>query len=90
MLWARRRLRRRVLYEGPLKVIETNGPWGVYEGERIVLGQGTSFHDDLGVRIREAFQPGAADALEAGRPLPESFELPRVRIEIKRLRHPPL
>jgi hypothetical protein len=85
-MWVRRKLRRRLSYEGRLKVIETNGQWGVYEGERIVLGDGLSFHDDLGVRIREAFQPGAADALHDGNPLSESFELPRVRIEIKRLR----
>jgi hypothetical protein len=80
-MWPRRR---RLTYQGRLKVIESTGQWGVYEGERIVLGDGMSFHDDLGVRIREAFQPGAADALEHGRPLSESFELPRVRIEIER------
>jgi hypothetical protein len=85
-MWTRRRLRRRLSYEGRLKVIESNGQWGVYEGERIVLGEGMSFHDDLGVKIREAFQPGAAEALERGDALGESFELPRVRIEIKRLR----
>jgi hypothetical protein len=77
--------RKRLTYEGPIKVIESNGQWGVYEGERIVLGEGTSFHDDLGVRIREAFQPGASEAFGKGEPLTESFDLPRVRIEIKRL-----
>jgi hypothetical protein len=82
-MWPRRR---RLTYQGRLKIVESNGQWGVYEGERIVLGDGMSFHDDLGVRIREAFQPGAADALEQGRPLSESFELTRVRIEITRLR----
>ena len=73
-------------FEGRLKVIESNGQWGVYEGERIVLGDGRSFEDDLGLKIREAFQPGAEDALKRGEPLGESFELPRVRIEITRLR----
>jgi len=85
-MWARRRLPRRLSYEGRLKVIESNGQWGVYEGERIVLGDGRSFQDDLGVKIREAFQPGASDALQRGDSVGESFEMPRVRIEITRLR----
>ena len=59
---------------------------GCLRGERIVLGDGRSFHDDLGVRIREVFQPGAEDALKRGTALGESFELPRVHIEITRLR----
>jgi hypothetical protein len=39
--------------EGRLQVIETTGPWGVYAGERIVIGSGESFRDDLGIKIRE-------------------------------------
>ena len=31
---------RTVRYSGPVKVIETTGQWGVYAGERIVLGDG--------------------------------------------------
>jgi len=78
------RLRYRTLrYSGPLKVIETTGQWGVYAGERIVLGDGRSFEDDLGLTLRKAFQPGAATALEEGEALPESFELGRVEIEIR-------
>jgi hypothetical protein len=80
----KRRLRRRtVRYSGPLKVIETTGQWGVYAGERIVLGEGRAIEDDLGVKIRKAFQPGAADALERRQALPESFELSNVEITIR-------
>ena len=46
--------------EGQLQVIETTGAWGVYAGERIVIGSGDSFRDDLGVKIRETFEAGAA------------------------------
>jgi hypothetical protein len=62
-------------YRGPAKIIETTGQWGVYAGERIVLGDGQALEDDLGLRIRKAFQDGAAAALAQGRPLPEAFEL---------------
>jgi hypothetical protein len=80
----RPRLRQRtVRYTGPLKVIETTGQWGVYAGERIVLGEGRAIEDDLGVKIRKAFQPGAADALESRQALPESFELSNVEITIR-------
>jgi hypothetical protein len=74
---------RTVRYSGPVKVIETTGQWGVYAGERIVLGEGRALEDDLGLKIRKAFQPGAANALERGRPLPESFEVADVEITIK-------
>jgi hypothetical protein len=74
--------RRTVRYSGPVKVIETTGQWGVYAGERIVLGNGRALEDDLGLRIRKAFQPGAAAALERRDPLPESFELRDVEITI--------
>jgi hypothetical protein len=63
-------------------VIETTGQWGVYAGERIVLGEGRALEDDLGLKIRKAFQPGAAEALAEGGPLPESFELADVDIRI--------
>jgi hypothetical protein len=33
--------------------------------------------------LRKAFQPGAAEALERGEPLSESFELPDLMIEIR-------
>ena len=78
---------RRIRYRGPAKVIEMTGAWGVYAGERIVLGNGRSLEDDLGLKIRKAFQPGAADALGRGAPLPESFELADVEIQIKVHRH---
>lgn len=77
-LWKRCKLRR-------VKVIETTGQWGVYSGERIVLGDGTSFRDDLGVRIREAFEPGADEKLHEGDSPSEAFELDRARITIERL-----
>jgi hypothetical protein len=70
-------------YRGPAKVIETTGQWGVYAGERIVLADGMALEDDLGLRIRKAFQPGAADALERGEPLSEAFELDEVEIVVK-------
>lgn len=73
---------RTVRYTGPVKVIETTGQWGVYAGERIVLGEGRALEDDLGLKIRKAFQPGAAQALADGEPLPEAFELADVDIRI--------
>jgi hypothetical protein len=79
-LWLRPRS---VRYIGPVKVIETTGQWGVYSGERIVLGDGRSLEDDLGLKIRKAFQPGAAEALARREPLPESFALADAEITIK-------
>lgn len=70
-------------YSGPLKVIETTGQWGVYAGERIVLGDGRAVEDDLGVKIRKAFQPGAAAALARQEALSESFEMADVQITIR-------
>ena len=62
---------------------ETTGAWGVYAGERIVVGQGESFRDDLGIKIREMFEDGAAEALRDGRSPSERFELPSVRVTIE-------
>ena len=76
-------MRTRIRYRGPARVIETTGQWGVYAGERIVLGDGRALEDDLGVKIRKAFQPGAANALERNEPLSESFSLADVEITIK-------
>jgi hypothetical protein len=76
---ARRFERQKLEIEGPLRVIETTGQWGVYEGERIVVGSGLSFRDDLGVMVREAFDPGFDDG---GTPS-EPFALPRVRITVE-------
>jgi hypothetical protein len=84
----RRRRHPTVRYHGRAKVIETTGQWGVYAGERIVLGDGRSLEDDLGMRLRKAFQPGAAAALESGAPLPESFDLGEVEITIRLRRRP--
>ena len=81
-LWSRRSVR----YTGRLKVVETTGQWGVYAGERIVLGDGMAVRDDLGLRLRSAFQPGAADALRHGDTTGEAFEIPNVRIKVKRVR----
>ena len=69
--------------EGRLQVIETTGAWGVYVSERIVIGSGESFRDDLGIKIREMFEAGAADALREGRSPSERFELPSVRVTIE-------
>ena len=74
---------RRLEIEGPLQVIEISGAWGVYAGERIVIGPDESFRDDLGVKIREVFEEGAADALNDGRSPSERFELPSVRVTIE-------
>jgi hypothetical protein len=74
---------RKLQVEGRLKVIETTGAWGVYAGERIVIGGDESFRDDLGVKIREAFEDGAAEALREGRSPSERFELPSVRVTVE-------
>jgi hypothetical protein len=79
---------RKLELEGRMQVIETTGAWNVYAGERILLGAGDSYRDDLGVRIREAFQEGAAEALEDGRSPSERFELARVRVTIELLDGP--
>jgi len=76
---------RKLEFEGRLQVIETTGAWNVYAGERIVTGAGDSFRDDLGVKIRERFEEGAADALRDGRSPSERFELPNVRVTIELL-----
>jgi hypothetical protein len=64
-------------------VTETTGAWGVYAGERIVIGSGQSFRDDLGIKIREVFEEGASEALRDGRSPSETFELPHVRVTIE-------
>jgi hypothetical protein len=74
---------RTVRIEGRLQVIEITGAWGAYAGERIVIGSGQSFRDDLGVKIRELFEDGAAEALRKGRSPSEHFELPSVRVTIE-------
>ena len=74
---------RKLQVEGRLQVIETTGAWGVYAGERIVIGTDESFRDDLGVKIREAFEDGAAEALREGRSPSERFELPSVRVTVE-------
>ena len=65
---------RALRYRGPVKVVETTGQWGVYSGERFVLGDGRSLADDLGVRFRQTFQDGERDT--------EAFAMPDVRITI--------
>lgn len=69
--------------QGRLRVVEMSGAWGAYAGERIIIGEGATFRDDLGVRIRETFEAGAAAALAEGRSPSEQFELPNVRITIE-------
>jgi hypothetical protein len=44
--------KRRVELTGRVRVVEMTGPWGVYQGERIIVGDGRSFQDDLGIRLR--------------------------------------
>ena len=73
----------RLRIQGRLQVIEITGAWGAYAGERIVVGPGDSFRDDLGIKIREMFQDGAAEALAEGRSPSEQFELANVRITIE-------
>jgi hypothetical protein len=79
---------RKLQVEGRLQVIEVTGAWGVYAGERIMIGAGDSFRDDLGIKIRETFEEGAAEALEEGRSTSERFELPSVRVTIELLEPP--
>jgi hypothetical protein len=74
---------RKLQVEGRLQVIETTGAWGVYAGERIVIGADDSFRHDLGVKIREMFEDGAAEALRDGRSPSERFELPSVRVTVE-------
>jgi hypothetical protein len=74
---------RQLQIEGRLQVIEVTGAWGAYAGERIVVGSGDSYRDDLGIKIRERFEEGAAEALSDGRSPSERFELPKVRITIE-------
>jgi hypothetical protein len=74
---------RKLEIEGRLQVIETTGAWGVYAGERIVIGADDSFRDDLGIKIREMFEDGAAEALSDGRSPSERFELSSVRVTIE-------
>jgi hypothetical protein len=69
--------------EGRLQVIEMTGAWGAYAGERIIIGAGDSYRDDLGIKIRELFEEGASKALEDGRSPSERFELPKVRVTIE-------
>jgi hypothetical protein len=80
--------RRKLEIEGDLSVIETTGTWGIYAGERILIGSGQSFRDDLGVKIREMFQTGAREALASGQSPGETFSLPKVRITIELLEPP--
>jgi hypothetical protein len=44
---------------------------------------GESFRDDLGIKIREMFEDGAAEALRDGHSPSERFELPRVRVTVE-------
>jgi hypothetical protein len=74
---------RKLRVEGRLRVIEVTGSWGVYAGERIVIGPGESFRDDLGIKIREMFEEGATEALSLGRSPSERFELPNVRVTVE-------
>ena len=74
---------RKLQVEGRLRVIEMTGAWGAYAGERIMVGAGGSFRDDLGIKIRETFEEGAAEALKEGRSTTEHFELPSVRVTVE-------
>jgi hypothetical protein len=74
---------RKLEVEGRLQVIEMTGAWGAYAGERIMIGSGDSYRDDLGIKIRETFEEGAAAALEEGRSTTERFELPNVRVTVE-------
>ena len=74
---------RELTVQGRLQVIEVTGSWGAYAGERVIIGTGESFRDDLGVKIREAFEDGALEAMLEGRSPSERFELPNVRVTIE-------
>jgi hypothetical protein len=64
-------------------VTDVTGAWGVYAGERIVIGSGESYRDDLGIRIRETFEAGATEALREGHTPSERFDLPHIRVTIE-------
>ena len=81
---------RKLQIEGRLRVIEMTGMWSVYAGERIVIGPGESFRDDLGIKIREMFEEGAAEALRGGRSPSERFELRSRDDRTRRARSHPL
>src|SRR4051794_386709 len=68
---------RRLQVEGELRVTETTGTWGVYAGERIIVGSTNSFRNDLGVRIKEMFDEESRKAIASGTPPPETFSVPR-------------
>jgi hypothetical protein len=74
---------RKLQVEGRPRVIEMTGARSVYSRERIVIGPGESFRDDLGIMIREMFEDGAAEALRDGRSPSERFELPSVRVTVE-------
>ena len=74
---------RELRVQGRLQVIEMTGAWGAYAGEGVIIGLGESFRDDLGIKIREMFEEGAAAALAEGRSTSERFELPNVRVTIE-------
>jgi hypothetical protein len=74
---------RELTVQGRLQVVEVTGSWGAYAGERVIIGTGESFRDDLGVKIREAFEDGALEAMLEGRSPSERFELPNVRVTIE-------
>ena len=74
---------RELTVEGRLQVVEVTGSWGAYAGERVIIGPGDSFRDDLGIKIRETFEEGAAEALLEGRSPSERFELANVRVTIE-------
>jgi hypothetical protein len=72
---------KRLEIEGRLRVVETTGTWGVYAGERILVGTGMTYKDDLGIKIRETFAANPEQPVE-------SFEVPRVRVTIEILDEP--
>ena len=69
--------------EGRLQVIEITGAWGAYAGERIMIGPGDSFRDDLGIKIREMFEEGAAEALDEEARRRSASSCPGVRVTIE-------
>jgi hypothetical protein len=66
---------RKLELQGRLQVIEITGAWGAYAGERIMIGPGDSFRDDLGIKIRETFEEGAAEAVQDGRSTSEPLRV---------------
>jgi hypothetical protein len=75
---------RKLQIEGRLRIIEMTGAWSVYTGERIVIGPGERFRDDLGIEIREMFEDGGSPFAPSGTQLGEARVRQAVGVDAER------